>query len=164
MKTEAPSFVSDKTIKRLKNDKMLRAFDADGVEHTFTPEFHVSHESNTMNISEFTFYFSTNAQVSSLANSSIALKKRIATDNRFTSPPLRIRHSTRFPSPTFKICLHARFKTDFAASIWSSLAVHIPSFNLMKLVYGHFLHWTILCPFKVGCPLTVVKLSLTCHL
>jgi len=124
--------MSSMTMKRLKGDK-LQAFDADGVEHAFTPEFHVSHEFNTLNIFQFTFSFSMIAQVSSFKNSLLALNKHIATDNRFTSPPLRIQRSTRFHLLTFKVCLHVQFKTNFTTSIWLSLAVPIPSFNLMKL-------------------------------
>jgi hypothetical protein len=83
-----PTFTKENTHTRFKCEKEVVAFDADGYEHRFTPEFHVSFLC-PLNFLEITTSFSSKVVSMKLNHSSSTLKQLMLRENCFTSQILK---------------------------------------------------------------------------
>ena len=118
VEVQEPNFVNSKTLRRFKCDTEIRAFDANGGEHRFTPECHVSC-SVSWKSSPITTSFSLTVALLKSNSSSITLTQVILKGNHFISQIPKRLVSTLFPLWIFKACQHDKFKIDFAANILS---------------------------------------------
>ena len=107
---------------RFKFQTEIKAFDASGGEHRFTPECHVSGSSLLEVCLSITMEFSSRNVSHSLEHSSITLRPAISMGNLCTWKIPKSPCSTLFPLRSFKGCPRDNFKIDFASRILSLLA------------------------------------------